>query len=1756
MVVSRSPFSKPSTSDTVPPRKPPRSPLAPDLTMSSALELSPLAPSGGAGGGGIPDTKTSLYEEREKLDRAYSTALAKIANAPTSERTKEQLRRTLEVKYKQGGFKQPTDLSEATSWRGLLGAAGQAVFAPVKVALEGSSYVSRGVQSGLKEIADLTYQVFDAGDATRNPNAPKASWSDFTRQAKDKDFKMINTGVKWVDGIIDFAADVAFDPLTYAGVGAMNYVGKSGRLALTAKLGTAEMITKYPQLAGTLDDIMRYGVSAVPKSVREAEGIAYGVRFAGKVIPRTEAIASVFSGNKAYSVATRTRAITGDIIENSKALSSLRTRLTPSSRVGLVVKGIGRNKGLSDNDVLQEVAHWTSTKYAKGFKSESYNKNLWGIKDTLKQVRDLGSDADKKILYDLVENPDRAVPAHLKDIVESYRNWQNDLRDGVNTVYRRFNVDFNGSMRDIGFVQDFIHHRITDDALRFIYGDKGRKWSGFFKDSDMSMTEIGGTTGAAMHRKIRAPEVQPDGTIKYSQFMGEDITSSSVTKQVNEIFRRKTGENFDFFSTDLVEIADSYAYSMAAARGREAYFRRLFDYGGDFGRVINQKFVPDNELVKNLQESHTAVMQIKKQLIRAVNKGRAAVGDKTDDIVKRIQTVLDEKTAVTTKNASQIASVQTAIADLEVRLADGVRAAAAKGEAERGAFYDLHKTIFDEVQQLKASIANGEAVEAASVEELKKIYVTMYPNAKRIPKSATKLLDAINRGEGVADTAAYRELNKRLKSLRSQLDNLPETDADTLNELLQVERKLVSDIEGHEVLGRVMLDADYADDGLVYGMWDDLTERPFDPTFEGPSYRVLSTRPVVPGGRMSTDEMAAARAGFVGDERSVAVHAPTLDEIHDMRDPERFYEFWDTDSGIGEGIGLALGRAGLDDAVWNQAWDDVLTGELDEMFDQIYPELSEVMAFVATMQTSQHELGVVGDDFLEQSMDTLKDLFGDVAAVAGLENSDMVAAQIMDDVLGYMAEQSAGKPLLLPSRVVMGMDNNMAEGAYSLIVPENWSYAKKYAPENLVGRTSSPVQFTKDNDFVRAIMDDDYHTAALNASESLSRVTEATLEAQGNNLQRQVLRDELSPATRQAAGLKGAGTRRMKQAEKAWKEWEKSGTLTITVGGKQQKVTRERALDILNKREATLNSKIAAKEIQIARMQGNSTVKIEERLQGQRERLATLMNQKKVLERWDAKSGAYLRQELDDFRTVIAMEPPKGAPAAETRQWSEQVLKRIESIKKLEGTREHKALEAVFTQLHADEAQLAYYEAYQKVSEGLVQSARIGDLLPKAIDDILDGWQRIEGMGIQMPPEMAEKLLPNLTKMRNIATRQPWQRAIMNYQSAFKIYATMSLGFSVRNAISATFMNATDGVAVAEMENGLKGAISYLRHGPNEWINKMGITDMTERALYEEGLRAVHATGRGISDDFVAPTARGFSEKVMNNKVTRFFGRTNSFVEDAVRLPVALDTLRKGGTYDDAVYRISRLHFDYSDLSEIDETAKRYFIPFWVWTTRNIPLQITQQLLRPSTYSTYEKIRERHPVSDDILMPEWLAEVGPIGLGGNLVLAPDLPQNRLASTAAKFVSMDRLAGELNPIFKIPLEMVADKQLAMNIPFSDKFNEARGVDKLLAGFGAITGSEQFGRRNADGELEVNPEISYALANLLPPIGVLERLSGGRLGGKDTYAERARTSQLSWLGIPVREVGERQQRGEAINRQFQIADFIKDLATRGVIPSDGE
>ena len=75
--------------------------------------------------------------------------------------------------------------------------------------------------------------------------------------------------------------------------------------------------------------------------------------------------------------------------------------------------------------------------------------------------------------------------------------------------------------------------------------------------------------------------------------------------------------------------------------------------------------------------------------------------------------------------------------------------------------------------------------------------------------------------------------------------------------------------------------------------------------------------------------------------------------------------------------------------------------------------------------------------------------------------------------------------------------------------------------------------------------------------------------------------------------------------------------------------------------------------------------------------------------------------------------------------------------------------------------------------------------------------------------------------------------------------------------------------------------------------------------------------------------------------------------------------------------------------------------------------------------------------------------------------------------------------------------------------------------------------------------LDPRATYVIEQALPTLAQAFRLTGGKLGGKESLEERWIGNVLNWFGVPYRQIGEQQQRGEAIRRNFQLSDLEKQL-----------
>ena len=608
----------------------------------------------------------------------------------------------------------------------------------------------------------------------------------------------------------------------------------------------------------------------------------------------------------------------------------------------------------------------------------------------------------------------------------------------------------------------------------------------------------------------------------------------------------------------------------------------------------------------------------------------------------------------------------------------------------------------------------------------------------------------------------------------------------------------------------------------------------------------------------------------------------------------------------------------------------------------------------------------------------------------------------------------------------------------------------------------------------------------------------------------------------------------------------------------------------------------------------------ERQLLNYQDRLQVLFEQAKTLKQWSDGTGNALRNELAAVGQAMLNMPARGEAGVAAREWVRSVQRSVESTKYIKDQTVKAAYERVTQLLHVGEIGLAQAEdavVANKELIDIVKAGRFGEIMAPVEQRVLEGWEAILGLGVQAPEQLLSVWKPNLQKLLAKSNAGMVRQFLSAANDLFKTYAVTSLGFVVRNSYSSMFMNAVAGVDGMTAVNGVKAMNALNKYGPAKWLDELGIVDPVLRGQYEQALRAAIATGlQGSFTDLREPVIAGtLGERIINllnktgldstslgtrmqpaaenaaefvrkqgfstNAYTRGVRRANTRVEAAVRFPMALDTILKGGSYDDAVAKVTRYHFDYSDLSKLDEIMLQ-FVPFWIWTTRNIPNQITNQFMRPNAYNIYEKVQQTLPVDSEQIIPEWQESREPLGVGrgnvpllgeGYYTIQPDMPQQRLQEGLRSILDPRRLVGQAYPIYKLPFEYIAGKQLGIDVgPFPER-TPARGLELAAVNVLESIGFDPI--YDKQGNKTIKGFTQYALGNAIPLISRIQRLSGGSLGGKENYATRTGQSWLNELGIPITIIKDDNVRSELINRQFTLKDFTKEMIERNLIPSEG-
>ena len=426
------------------------------------------------------------------------------------------------------------------------------------------------------------------------------------------------------------------------------------------------------------------------------------------------------------------------------------------------------------------------------------------------------------------------------------------------------------------------------------------------------------------------------------------------------------------------------------------------------------------------------------------------------------------------------------------------------------------------------------------------------------------------------------------------------------------------------------------------------------------------------------------------------------------------------------------------------------------------------------------------------------------------------------------------------------------------------------------------------------------------------------------------------------------------------------------------------------------------------------------------------------------------------------------------------------------------------------------------------EAQRNGKPIAEAVEGILkDGWRIMAKGQILDNPEgvlIANQLADAIENVVPWVQKSAFWQFIDRYTAFFKTYATAKPGFHVRNALSATFMNMVDGVRLRDMWQGARLWRQFERD-PNFWM-KAGVDPKIRDAFH-----AAFASGAGGAyGEFsleVAQTAQtgvtraleSTYRRVMNNALTRWNRRLGSRVEGSARLAMALNTtLVRGGSVEDALRRVTKFHFDYSEISDFDRYARR-LVPFWTFMSRNLPLQLEQMFINPRTYQHYNSLVRNFGQTLDPYTPDYWISQGAFTVDEHAAdreapwyIAPDLPHLRVTEPLDAAVRGDwgQIASNANPLFAAPAEVMFGKDLYTGAPI-EGYEETTGKNPFLHLFNLLGGTETA----ASGAEVVDSRYAHIARSLIPPWDFVERVAdptGRRTGRTGETLARA-------LGAPV-------------------------------------
>lgn len=559
---------------------------------------------------------------------------------------------------------------------------------------------------------------------------------------------------------------------------------------------------------------------------------------------------------------------------------------------------------------------------------------------------------------------------------------------------------------------------------------------------------------------------------------------------------------------------------------------------------------------------------------------------------------------------------------------------------------------------------------------------------------------------------------------------------------------------------------------------------------------------------------------------------------------------------------------------------------------------------------------------------------------------------------------------------------------------------------------------------------------------------------------------------------------------------------------------------------------------------------------------------------WSQEQMPTLGRNLRMIQDALASTKFPAGDLAEMRMWIDSANDTLAVLRQLGHDTDPitQAIERGVADAHNAMAEL--YKANRALNDKLMEFPIGGvaaDGTPwgvKIKTDMAKGWMSLEKMGLGNVKARVElvDMMKNMSRLQSSAVAKEMNRFLGKYTKFFKAYATLSPGFHVRNAMSNTFMLFAAGGDLRSMSHGMslygKWADAVKAGAEEAFIASLG----KDEAAFRVALKATDAAGGGRVGEMFAnwfPKRHGVSD----NFLTRGSQALGGKVENSGRFMLAWDTIKKaerqmgknGGEFvaedffHTATARVKKYLFDYNDVGVADESI-RSIVPFWMWMSRNLPLQIVNQWQNPRAYQIYNTFMRNVGQDDDEMVPSWLEEMGAVNIGGDMYLAPDVGFTRVSTQLQEFGDPARLMSYVNPAIRLPVELLGGRRLYNEVPFNENPQQVTGgpfqglLEPLLRLAGQAHTVGPNGVRDANGTMTMAPgetattdKVNFALESLLPFLARAERLAPAM----DQNQQRQGASWMSFLGLPLREVTPSMRDAEA-NRRLRALEEMRGNA----------